>query len=297
MGLQRYVSTELTHFLGKDLENDDARYALLVKIILGGWLTHPPHDPTAPFDEHFEAEKPISADGLAVRGIVCFCDIPIHDYKIHMTKYSHFGLSFAKSHLVKRGASPVYYVANDSLVLGPVLMTKSPQLERRLRQAAEAGELQRDLYFDNMAMSMINVMSALLYLVGDHKTLDTPSQWSQHELETNMKISLKHLFSLDDGEYDRLYSLLRGKVEAIPGLKAFSHFLFFHLLGFVKGFDSNLQEDDPNNYYMEREWRVLGNMPFARKDVQRVIFPRAYAERFRQDVPDYFGQIQFADAE
>jgi hypothetical protein len=88
MGLQRYVSNELTHFLGRGLENDDDRYDLLVKILREGWLTYPPHDHTKPVPEYFDGGKLISTDGLVVRCIVCFCDIPMSDYKLHMTKYS-----------------------------------------------------------------------------------------------------------------------------------------------------------------------------------------------------------------
>jgi hypothetical protein len=43
--VQRYVSTELTHFVGRGKAPED-QYALLVDILRGGWLTHPPHNPT-----------------------------------------------------------------------------------------------------------------------------------------------------------------------------------------------------------------------------------------------------------
>ncbi len=42
--VQRYVSPELTHFVGQGLPEDE-QYSLAVKILKSGWLTHPPHNP------------------------------------------------------------------------------------------------------------------------------------------------------------------------------------------------------------------------------------------------------------
>jgi hypothetical protein len=48
MPTQRYVSPELTHFVGRGL-SEDQQYALLVNDILkAGWLMHPPIDGRQP---------------------------------------------------------------------------------------------------------------------------------------------------------------------------------------------------------------------------------------------------------
>jgi len=62
-------------------------------------------------------------------------------------------------------------------------------------------------------------------------------------------------------------------------------------LAFVKPFDSSEPEDSVNNSYMEREWRVYGDLPFAVRDVARIILPAAYADRFRGQFPDYGGEL------
>jgi len=36
-------------------------------------------------------------------------------------------------------------------------------------------------------------------------------------------------------------------------------------------FDASLPEDDPNNFYMEREWRLLRRLAFTSADVARII--------------------------
>jgi hypothetical protein len=67
--------------------------------------------------------------------------------------------------------------------------------------------------------------------------------------------------------------------------------LYQTALAFVKPFDSSEPEDSVNNYYMEREWRVFGDVLFAVDDVARIILPAAYADRFRGEFPDYGGGL------
>ena len=43
--MQRYVSNELSHFVGRGLEKQADQYEILVKILKTGLLTHPPHNP------------------------------------------------------------------------------------------------------------------------------------------------------------------------------------------------------------------------------------------------------------
>jgi hypothetical protein len=68
-----------------------------------------------------------------------------------------------------------------------------------------------------------------------------------------------------------------------------------HFLSFCVPFDSAKDDTDQENYYMEREWRVIGDVRFSLDDVYRVILPRPYAQRLRDDVSDYVGQITFPD--
>ena len=113
MGSQRYVSNDLTHFVGRTLIDDDKRYDLLVQIIRSGKLSFPPHD-GSPIELALDFSKPVTTDGLALPCIICFCDIPLADLSLHMSKYSQFGISFSKTFLVGAGASPVFYVARDA---------------------------------------------------------------------------------------------------------------------------------------------------------------------------------------
>lgn len=78
-------------------------------------------------------------------------------------------------------------------------------------------------------------------------------------------------------------------------LQEIEYLLNFHIFSFIKFFEASKKENDPNNYYMEREWRMLGNVKFTLNQVHRVILPKSFAKKFRKDVPNFYGQITFAD--
>lgn len=77
-------------------------------------------------------------------------------------------------------------------------------------------------------------------------------------------------------------------------MRVFS-FLATRLFSYMKFFDADLPPDDERNYYMEREWRIIGGVRFSLGDVRRVLLPEKYATRLREDVPEYHGQVSFLD--
>lgn len=59
--------------------------------------------------------------------------------------------------------------------------------------------------------------------------------------------------------------------RSIPGvrtevrrLRALLSFLNFRVFSYVKFFDESLKDDDPENFYLERQWCVVGNVNFER---------------------------------
>jgi hypothetical protein len=46
---------------------------------------------------------------------------------------------------------------------------------------------------------------------------------------------------------------------------------------------------------MEREWRVGNHINFKLEGVSRVFLPGNYARRFRDELSEYFGQINFVE--
>ena len=72
--IQRYISKELFHFVGRKLKgNEESQYDILRNIIMSGLLK-------APSDEMFVLEidynSKISENELYLPYSICFCDIP-----------------------------------------------------------------------------------------------------------------------------------------------------------------------------------------------------------------------------
>ncbi|MFH1060456.1 MAG: abortive infection system antitoxin AbiGi family protein, partial [Pseudomonadota bacterium] len=207
MSLQRYVSDELTHFVGRGLSHldqaEEQQYALLVEILRGGVLgTDKSTEVTYSKDKRFSANEFYKAN------LVCFSDIPVPDLGIHMGKFSRFGLAFRKCDLIARGANPVFYVATNA---NPGPAAGSPGHSR-----AE--------HFDR--------------------------------------------------EHERIWELFHG-LERLPGLdeekiRDMWNFLVYSFFSLVKFYCEGLPAADPENYYMEREWRIFGSLEFSLDQVRRV---------------------------
>ena len=70
-------------------------------------------------------------------------------------------------------------------------------------------------------------------------------------------------------------------------LTPMQNLILWYFFGHIKFFDSALPQHDVDNYYMEREWRLIGSMSFAQADVARVILPCSYVSRFESAFPDF----------
>lgn len=261
--VQRYVSPELTHFVGRGLPEDE-QYSRVVKILKTGWLTHRPHNPDVSGNLEIIVGARISNNEMYNAQVVCFCDIPVHDLDIHVRKYSRFGLAFLKTFLAPKGANPVFYIAKNSAV-GVLPGRDDAQrllaaINRRLAGGPESlvDMIPRSDFFDMM--------------IGEY-----------HDLF---------------GRLDRLIVQHHGD-PGVPEdslrLMDLQRFFGFQVFSFVKFFDDAKSDEDPENFYMEREWRIIGNLKFNLGDVRRVLLPETYARRLRDDVPSYVGQITFVD--
>jgi hypothetical protein len=230
---QRYVSKELTHFVGRGRASPEEQYEVLVEILRSGWLTHPPHNPCISGNLEINPEGRFTAGEMYNPQVVCFCDIPVDDLSIHTAKYSRFGLSFLKEFLIDRGANPVFYVSQNTMVFPKELHGRKTWAE----------------LYDEWITDYASLMA---------------------EIQPRTRAPDMSMFQR---------------------VMRFRRFLDFFFLSYVKAFDARHTDEDPENFYMEREWRMLGNLRFDLGDVYRVLIPEGYAPRLGADVPGYAAQI------
>jgi len=219
---KKYVSEELTHFVGRKELTDDDRFELLCEILGLGKLGKGQGN----IGIHFPHK--LTSNELLVPQMVCFCDIPLDSMGIHTDKYSKFGLAFTKVFMRQNGCNPVYYVSMHS-----------PCTDHRYRQGDHRRRTTWGVFFD-----------------------EAFKDWVQTVPHTD------------------------GRIDAAK-LSRIQNLTLWYVFGHVKFFDSTLKEDDPKNYYMEREWRLIGLSTFKLDDVAGVILPRGYVERFKAKFSAY----------
>ena len=247
---QSYVSNELTHFVGRNKKTQEERFQLLLSILEEGNLV--PGTPKIDIDPstgekcqridivRINRGTSLSEEKLIESKTVCFCDIPRQDMRIHMEKYSYFGLSFLKTFLASNRCNPVMYVVSDAV--------------------CTIGHYNKESFFQRGATTCINALDGLQKI-----------------------IALKKFG--EDEDIQELYQILNHAIL----------FLTSDVFPFFKFFKGGLEDSDEQNYYMEREWRILGSLNFELSDVVRVIIPKEYELRFRQAFPNYSGCLDHSD--
>lgn len=250
--LQRYVSEELTHFVGRNLSSEEERYLLLLSILREGVLSFPPHFPRKGQQAAtFSDDQHLSTNMRYTTGTVCFCDIPPGDLHLHMRKYGRFGLGFRKSFLRGQSVNPVFYVdATGTIPLADQADTGDPTRGGLYHKAIRAIESAFERYEERLAADE-----------REAKTAEERQKVGKEEWDLDMARS----------------------------------FLQFHLFSHLKLFDGAKLEEDPDNFYMEREWRAIEAVEFTVGDVHRIIIPSTFAHRLRADVPEYVGQTTFSE--
>jgi hypothetical protein len=262
---QGYVSTELTHFVGRSFKSDqEKQFDLLVKILKSCFLSHPPHQRNRSGNLWATLERPFPKGEMYSSEVICFCDIPTDQLEIHMNKYSQFGLSFSKTFLVDQGANPVFYVAETSIVREPANLSKEDRMQKAL------GKIIAGLPSETPHRALTDDVPR-----GDH--IRRMKDLLRQVLQTYVMLVSSR------GEGDNL--------ELIQEAALLERNLAFNVFSFIKFFDPLTDDEHHDNYYMEREWRMFGNLDFSLSDVARVIVPERFYDRLLAQCPDYKGHI------
>jgi hypothetical protein len=286
------VSAELTHFVGAGEPTDEDRFELLVQIVRDGMLidgrslrrakklpvsfldiverdgTERRYDYFAEpyFDTNVLAD--LESNDFVRPDMVCFCDIPYKPpefFRVHTAKYNRFGVAFAREFLVPQGASPVFYVARSATTSMRLVGEDGPYSNFYLDHTYPSLFAQtqtRGRVFTGMARRIL-------------ETVENVGVGTQQELD-------RYTVGEDDAQQQRL-RMYRALDLPIT--------LFAYLFGYMKFFDPSLSKEHPDNFYMEREWRVLGQVSFRLSDIARIFVPPEYALRFREALPEYGGPL------
>jgi hypothetical protein len=266
MSGQPYVSSELAHFVGRELGSDEARCDLLVKILRDPFLTKriPGMVPSRNWSGNmsFQNTGDLERDTLVWSQSVCFCDIPKSCLGIHIGKYGGFGLAFPKAFLVLKGARPVMYVPKQALIHTPRFLKPTMSIEDMIADRSSRARIDsrdevalkadferrvKEMDEDRIGAEKIVTELALRTLSEANKIFRPDSEVGAHEIDFEM---LRHIF------------------------------------GYTKVFDASLAPDDPANFYMEREWRVIGNVEFEYSDLAYVFAPGTFHSQLATEFPD-----------
>ena len=92
--------------------------------------------------------------------------------------------------------------------------------------------------------------------------------------------------TVSSGNNDRSRTLEKRPENRNDAVRALLTNFEKELLAFIKPFNSELDESHPENFYMEREWRKLGNIIFDLRDVRIIVVAEGYKERLERQYPD-----------
>jgi hypothetical protein len=243
---------------------EDDQFNLFLKILGEGWITHPPHSPNISGNLTINTLSAISSNEMYSPEITCFADIPLQDISLHMGKYSSIGMSFSKNFIADAGGVPVHYLSTESKV-------------RRLKNLSS-----EEIY------SIVNKYGGDKLNEHMHETLPKGVYFD------DMLREYHELFRMFE-HMERQQSTTPGVSELSKRIRALQSFFEFHIFSYFKFFDHRKSDDDPDNYYFEREWRIVGNLQFTLADVKTVLFPEKYSKAFRESFPLYAGQVVFTD--
>lgn len=116
----------------------------------------------------------------------------------------------------------------------------------------------------------------------------SPSDWGSafgKDLIESVEAKYRKLLELADSEDAEELGGHMGEVCADAPLSAIESCISKDIIAYIKAFDHTLPMDHPESYYMEREWRKIGNLMLTQESVVHVVVPQEYQERLVKAMP------------
>ena len=83
----------------------------------------------------------------------------------------------------------------------------------------------------------------------------------------------------DLAAHDWMKQLLARGLSSEDRPRSDNMFLWY-VLSYCKFFDETLPEKNADNYYMEREWRTIGQVTFEPENIAKILLPRKFEQEF-----------------
>lgn len=252
MGQSRYISPELFHFVGRAKRDNKSFQYELLIAIIKSGKLKSFADKRNLDPQDLDPEGHMYSGELTKVPAVCFCDIPIESLGLHIQKYGKFGVSFGKQFLIAQGARPVIYVPNNA---------GAPYISENLES--------------HIGKRLKSLLSDLMRLTKKLTPVDANAADEKIKMSETVKLS-------DDDKAQEIISRLGG----------YWPFVLANFYYYLKFYDDTKSEDDPDNYYTEREWRVVRNdVKFSIGDIRTIIAPREFSEALNEELPKFEGRI------
>lgn len=116
----------------------------------------------------------------------------------------------------------------------------------------------------------------------------SPSDWGSafgKDLIESVEVKYRKLLELSDAEGVEEFSESMGGVSTDAPLSSIEHCITKDFIGFIKAFDHTLSMEHPDCYYMEREWRKIGNLMLTQDAIKEIVIPAQYVGRLKEEAP------------
>lgn len=249
MNDQKYISSTLYHFVGRNADGKEACFEILRKVLDEQVLKFDPLGKYPDAVPTFLNETIESFGEISNIPAVCFCDIPFTELAIHTDKYSKYGLGFKKDALLPKGVRPIWYIPKG----GYSAIATSESIESR---------------FPKELKQLFETTSTVIRKLWE----DVPDS----TIEKNQLSA--------DPEVQRCLELLNST----------HFFLLAEIAWYFKFYDSSLSNEDPKNYYFEREWRkVNGNVDFEYDEIEEIVIPtKDYVPNLNDAYPNLSDRVR-----
>lgn len=102
----------------------------------------------------------------------------------------------------------------------------------------------------------------------------------------DIEAKYKRLFKLSKEETAGGYSRSMGEVPEHAKISCIESAFSKDFLAFVKAYDCTLPKEHADCFYMEREWRRIGNVMLEGDSLREVVIPKEYKQRLLDRHPE-----------